>query len=139
MCGISGWFLKDGPAREDAHLVAMAEAITHRGPDDRGYFYARESGVALAHNRLSIIDLSAAGHQPMVSEDGRYVLTYNGELYNFQQLKQELESLGHIFHSRSDTEVILRGFIQWGAAAVERFCGMFAFAIWSAADRKLFL
>ena len=139
MCGISGWFLKDGVARDDAHLVAMAEAITHRGPDDRGYFYARERGVALAHNRLSIIDLSAAGHQPMASEDGRFVLNYNGELYNFQQLRRELEVLGHTFHSRSDTEVILRSFMQWGPASVERFCGMFAFAIWKADDGKLFL
>jgi asparagine synthase (glutamine-hydrolysing) len=139
MCGISGWFLKEGMTRNDAHLEAMAEAIAHRGPDDRGYYYAYEHGVALAHNRLSIIDLSPAGHQPMASEDGQYVLSYNGELYNFQQLRTELEALGHTFHSRSDTEVILRSLMQWGAAAVERFCGMFAFALWNARDGKLFL
>jgi asparagine synthase (glutamine-hydrolysing) len=139
MCGIAGWFLKSNQHRDDAHLVAMADVIEHRGPDDRGYFYDRQRGVAFAHNRLSIIDLSPAGHQPMASEDGRFVLSYNGELYNFQELRRELEALGHQFHSRSDTEVVLRSFIQWGAAAVERFCGMFALAIWSAADGKLFL
>ncbi|MEK6302308.1 MAG: asparagine synthase (glutamine-hydrolyzing) [Acidobacteriota bacterium] len=139
MCGISGWFLKQGASRDDTQLVAMANAIDHRGPDDRGYFYDRERSVAFAHNRLSIIDLSPAGHQPMASEDGRFVLSYNGELYNFQELRRELETLGHRFHSRSDTEVVLRSFIEWGSAAVERFCGMFAFAIWCAADGKLFL
>lgn len=139
MCGISGWFLKQGAARDDADLVAMADAIEHRGPDDRGYFYDRERGVAFAHNRLSIIDLSVAGHQPMASDDGRFVLSYNGELYNFQELKRELEELGHSFHSRSDTEVVLRSFVQWGQASVERFCGMFAFAIWSPDSGKLFL
>jgi asparagine synthase (glutamine-hydrolysing) len=139
MCGISGWFLKRGASRDDSHLVAMARAIEHRGPDDLGYFYDRDRGVAFAHNRLSIIDLSAAGHQPMASEDCRFVLNYNGELYNFQHLKRELEALGHTFHSRSDTEVVLRSFIQWGAASVERFCGMFAIAIWCAVEGKLFL
>src|SRR6185436_16516831 len=108
-------------------------------PDDRGYFYDRECGVAFAHNRLSIIDLSAAGHQPMASEDGRFVLSYNGELYNFLDLKGELEKLGHRFHSRTDSEVVLRSFIQWGPACLNRFCGMFAFAIWSAAEGKLLL
>jgi asparagine synthase (glutamine-hydrolysing) len=139
MCGISGWFLKQGVSCDDAHLVAMADAITHRGPDDRGYFIDRTRGIALASNRLSIIDLTAAGHQPMASEDGRFVLSYNGELYNFQQLESELEGLGHTFYSHSDTEVVLRSFIQWGTASVEHFCGMFAFAIWCAADGKLFL
>jgi asparagine synthase (glutamine-hydrolysing) len=139
MCGIAGWFLKQNAAREDEQLVAMANRIAHRGPDDRGYYFDRERGIAFAHNRLSIIDLSPAGHQPMASEDGRFVLTYNGELYNFQQLKEELETLGHTFHSRSDTEVVLRSFIQWGPASVERFCGMFAFAIWSSDSSKLFL
>jgi asparagine synthase (glutamine-hydrolysing) len=139
MCGISGWFLKEGASRDDAHLIAMADAMEHRGPDDRGYFYDRQGGVAFAHNRLSIIDLSAAGHQPMASEDGRFVLSYNGELYNYQELRRELEALGRQFRSRSDTEVVLRSFIQWGAAAVEHFCGMFALAIWCAADAKLFL
>jgi asparagine synthase (glutamine-hydrolysing) len=139
MCGISGCFLKQGGSLHDSHLIAMADAIEHRGPDDRGYFYDRERGVAFAHNRLSIIDLSPAGHQPMASEDGRFVLSYNGELYNFLDLRTELEKLGHEFHSRTDSEVVLHSFIQWGPACVDRFNGMFAFAIWSVADGKLFL
>src|SRR5882724_10805957 len=136
MCGIAGWFLKRTTSRDDSQLIAMADAIEHRGPDDRGYFYDRERGVALVHNRLSIIDLSAAGHQPMSSDDGRFVLSYNGELYNFLELKTELEGLGHRFHSRTDSEVVLHSFIQWGAACLDRFNGMFAFAIWSAGDGK---
>jgi len=139
MCGIAGWSLKQGVSRDDLELVAMADAIEHRGPDDRGYFYDREHGVAFAHNRLSIIDLSPAGHQPMASEDGRFVLSYNGELYNFLELRTELEKLGHPFHSRTDSEVVLRSFIQWGPACLDRFNGMFAFAIWSAGDGKLLL
>lgn len=139
MCGISGWFLKRGAHFEISHLAAMAEAINHRGPDDRGYFVDNERGVALAHNRLSIIDLSPAGHQPMISEDGNFVLNYNGEIYNFLQLRKELEGLGHRFVSRTDSEVVLRSFMEWGAASVERFCGMFAFAIWSKKSGKLFL
>jgi asparagine synthase (glutamine-hydrolysing) len=139
MCGIAGWFLKQGVTRHDAQLVAMADAIEHRGPDDRGYFHDRERGVAFAHNRLSIIDLSPAGHQPMASEDGRFVLSYNGELYNFLDLRTELEKLGHQFHSRTDSEVVLHSFSQWGPACLDRFNGMFAFAIWSAADGMLFL
>src|SRR6185369_7522825 len=139
MCGISGWFLRSGEAMPDGHLHSMADAIAHRGPDDRGYYFHHSEGVALAHNRLSIIDLSPAGHQPMISDDGNTVLIYNGELYNFLALKEELIRLGHSFHSRSDSEVILQAFIEWGPRCVERFAGMFAFAIWSARDHKLFL
>ena len=138
MCGISGWYLKPGEQRDRSHLRAMADAIAHRGPDDRGYYFDHASRVAFAHNRLSIIDLSAAGHQPMTSEDGLYALNYNGELYNFLELRKELEQRGHQFRSRSDTEVVLRSFIEWGPRSVERFCGMFAFAVWSAQSRKLF-
>lgn len=139
MCGISGWFLKRGGTRGHTDLRSMADRIDHRGPDDRGYYFDRERGVAFAHNRLSIIDLSAAGHQPMISEDGNFVLNYNGELYNFLQLKKELEGLGHRFTSRTDSEVVLRSFVEWGPACVKRFCGMFAFAVWSAKSGKLFL
>src|SRR5712691_3341487 len=139
MCGISGWFLKSGNKFDVSHLEAMAGAIDHRGPDDRGYFVDNERGVAFAHNRLSIIDLSSAGHQPMISEDGNFVLDYNGEIYNFLQLRKELEGLGHQFISRTDSEVVLRSFMEWGAASVERFCGMFAFAVWSRKSGKLFL
>ena len=139
MCGIAGWFLKSGVSREDTDLIAMADAIEHRGPDDRGYFFDREHGVGFAHNRLSIIDLSSAGHQPMASEDGAVVLSYNGELYNFLQLRAELERLGHRFTSQSDTEVLLKSFIEWGPASLDRFSGMFAFALWSARSQRLLL
>ena len=139
MCGISGWFLKQSATRADSDLYAMADRIEHRGPDDRGYYFDRERGVAFAHNRLSIIDLSPAGHQPMASDDGSVVLSYNGELYNFLDLRRELEGLGHQFHSRSDSEVVLHAFIEWGPACLDRFNGMFAFAIWSARDGKLLL
>jgi asparagine synthase (glutamine-hydrolysing) len=139
MCGIAGWFLKQGASRLDSNLTAMADRITHRGPDDRGYYFDRERGVAFAHNRLSIIDLSPAGHQPMASADGRFGLSYNGELYNFLELKTELENLGHQFHSRTDSEVVLQAFIEWGPACLNRFNGMFAVAIWCASERKLFL
>lgn len=139
MCGISGWYLRDGETRDESQLEAASQTISHRGPDDYGMFVDRDRGIALAHNRLSIIDLTSAGHQPMKSEDGQFVLNYNGELYNFKQLKKELEGLGHQFTSKTDSEVVLRSFIQWGPACVERFCGMFAFAIWSARSGKLFL
>ena len=139
MCGISGWLLKPTQQRNEKHLWRMANALSHRGPYDRGYYVEPSHGIALAHNRLSIIDLSAAGHQPMVSDDGQVAMVYNGELYNFRELRQELETLGHRFHSRSDSEVVLRSFLQWGAACLERFCGMFALAFWSASDGKLLL
>ena len=139
MCGISGWLLRRGEWRDQTELEAVSRAISHRGPDDHGLYFDRERGVALAHNRLSIIDLSAAGHQPMLSEDGKFVLVYNGELYNFLELRRELEGLGHQFRTRTDSEVVLRSFIQWGEACVERFSGMFAFAVWSEPAGKLFL
>jgi asparagine synthase (glutamine-hydrolysing) len=139
MCGIAGWMLRSGPVRGREQLRAMADAIAHRGPDDRGYFEDTEHGVAFAHNRLSIIDLSPAGHQPLLTESGDIVLVYNGELYNFVALRAQLEDAGHRFVSRTDSEVVLRAFDEWGAGCVERFQGMFAFAIWSARDRNLFL
>src|ERR1044071_4482994 len=104
MCGISGWFLRPGRSRDDKQLIAMADRIEHRGPDDRGYFHDQTVGIAFAHNRLSIIALSAAGHQPMACGYGRFVLSYNGELYNFLELRSELERLGHKFRSRKAPE-----------------------------------
>lgn len=139
MCGISGWFLKNAKGADESVLRAMADRIEHRGPDDRGYYLDQTRRVAFAHNRLSIIDLTSAGHQPMISDDGNFVLNYNGELYNFVELKKELESLGHHFHSRTDSEVALHAFMEWGTKCVERFCGMFAFGIWSAKSNRLFI
>jgi len=139
MCGICGWQLKQGRKRNTDQLATMANAIAHRGPDDRGYYFNNDKGVALAHCRLSIIDLSSAGHQPMVSEDDETVLIFNGEIYNFRELRKNLEGLGHRFKSRSDSEVVLHAFIEWGPSCLDRFYGMFAFAVWSAHEKYLFL
>lgn len=139
MCGIVGWYSNRSIARNHEVLMATAKAIGHRGPDDRGIFVDEKHGIGLAHNRLSIIDLTSAGHQPMVSEDGKTVLVYNGELYNFQELRKALESLGHRFVSRTDSEVVLHAYMQWGKTCLDRFCGMFAFAVWSEKENMLFL
>ncbi|HEX8616501.1 MAG TPA: asparagine synthetase B, partial [Thermoanaerobaculia bacterium] len=108
----------------------------HRGPDGEGYYDG--DGVSLGHARLAIIDLSDAGHQPMPDSERRYWLTFNGEIYNFLELRAELETLGHRFTSHSDTEVILVAFRQWGRACVERMRGMFSFVIWDSRERTLF-
>lgn len=139
MCGIAGWAFH-GPSRFGAdELRRMGEALRHRGPDDSGTFLDPEAGVALASTRLSIIDLSASGAQPMRSDCGEIVLVYNGEVYNHAALRTELESLGHRFRSRCDTEVVLRAFEAWGDKCVERLHGMFAFAAWSTRTRTLLL
>lgn len=132
MCGIAGILnINDKPV-SPAILRKMTDAIVHRGPDGEGLF--TEDNIGLGHRRLAIIDLSQSGNQPMQTANGRYIITYNGETYNFLQLRTELESLGHKFHSRTDTEVVLYAFEEWGTECVKRFNGMFAFAIW---DRKL--
>ena len=127
----------DGEPVSPIVLRRMTDAIAHRGPDGEGQFI--DGPLGLGHRRLAIIDLSPAGHQPMATPDGRYTLTYNGEVYNFQELRVELESLGHQFKSRTDSEVVLKAYAQWGERAVERFNGMFAFAIWDKHERTLFL
>ncbi|MCH7896358.1 MAG: asparagine synthetase B, partial [candidate division NC10 bacterium] len=134
MCGLVGFIdLKRRTAEAELARLAgtMAETLTHRGPDDAGVWTDQEAGLALGFRRLSIIDLSPAGHQPMVSASGRHVIVYNGEIYNAAQLRPELEAKGVAFRGHSDTEVILEACAAWGVgAAVERFIGMFAFAIW---------
>jgi asparagine synthase (glutamine-hydrolysing) len=137
MCGIAGILdLRERPVR-DGDVRAMIESIRHRGPDDDGVWTTRN--VGLANARLAILDLTEAGHQPMVGDGGRCVLAYNGELYNFRELASQLESAGHRFRSRSDTEVVLRAYEEWGHQCVERFNGMFAFAIWDAQRQELFI
>lgn len=137
MCGIAGILRGDGQAAEPGPLQQMAALIAHRGPDGEGFF--REGPVGLAHRRLAIIDLTERAAQPMHSADGRYVLVYNGEIYNFRELRAELETLGHAFRSASDSEVLLAAWAQWGPQSLGRFNGMFAFALWDRHARKLVL
>ncbi len=118
-------------------IKAMTDAIAHRGPDDAGHFI--DVNIALGHRRLAIIDLTPAAHQPMSNEDASVVVVYNGEIYNFLKLKAELQAKGHRFHSGSDTEVLLHGYEEEGIDFVERLNGMFAFALWDARKRTLFL
>ncbi len=118
----------------------MAATLSHRGPDASGVFVDPDAGLGFGHTRLSIVDLSPAGAQPMISASGRYVITYNGEIYNAAELRPELEALGHRFRGHSDTEVIVEAVAEWGVpATVKRLIGMFAFAIWDRKDRRLTL
>jgi asparagine synthase (glutamine-hydrolysing) len=137
MCGIAGIFNLNGEPVSQVILREMTDAISHRGPDGEGFYI--DSFIGLGHRRLAIIDLSPAGHQPMATEEGHYIITYNGEVYNFQELRIELESLGHQFRSKTDTEVVLHAYVQWGTECVKRFNGMFAFAIWDGTRQELFL
>lgn len=143
MCGVTGLLEAHRPRRRDdlAETVgSMAETLRHRGPDDFGTWIDAESGVALGHRRLAILDLSSQGHQPMVSPSGRYVLTYNGEIYNFAKIRGQLEAAGQAFAGRSDTEVMLAAIERWGLdKALDSFNGMFAFALWDRDTRQLHL
>lgn len=136
MCGIVGFI--DQNKRLDI-LDNMLEIQAHRGPDDRGLYFDEKTGIHLGHNRLSILDLSNAGHQPMVSKCGNYTIIYNGEVYNFKEIKEELIEKGYIFCSHSDTEVILYSLIEWGMEAVHKFIGMFAIVFYDRKKQKLFL
>ncbi|AJP72834.1 asparagine synthase (glutamine-hydrolyzing) [Sphingomonas hengshuiensis] len=144
MCGLAG-FLERQPDRSQEDCVAVAramgDAIRHRGPDDRGEWADATAGYAVGHRRLAIIDLSPAGHQPMVSACGRFVLAYNGEIYNFVAMRSELEAAGQgAWRGRSDTEVLLAAIVRWGLVdALRRARGMFALALWDRAERSLHL
>lgn len=137
MCGITGIFNLNGEPVSPVILRKMTDAIRHRGPDGEGFY--TDNFIGLGHRRLAIIDLSPSGHQPMLTPDGRYALIFNGELYNFQELRVELESKGHQFHSRSDSEVVLHAYAEWREKALDRFNAMYAFAIWDRDKRELFL
>jgi asparagine synthase (glutamine-hydrolysing) len=143
MCGIAGLFdLRRSPRETEpaARSQRMADTMPYRGPDGFGAWGDATSGIGLAHRRLAIVDLSPTGAQPMHSADGRFVITYNGEVYNFRDLRTELASLGHAFRGTSDTEVMLAAFLQWGVtAAVKRFIGMFAFAVFDRREHRLHL
>ena len=138
MCGITGIFNLDGDPAPAAVLGAMTDALAHRGPDAEGQHV--DGPVGLGHRRLSVIDLSSAGRQPMLTEDGRYAINYNGEVYNYRELRGELEALGVPFHSQTDTEVVLKALAQWGfEEGLLRLNGMFALALWDARERELLL
>ncbi|GEO80985.1 asparagine synthase (glutamine-hydrolyzing) [Pararhodospirillum oryzae] len=143
MCGLTGFWQRnqaDDPARLADMARRMADQLTHRGPDDAGTWVDPGAGLALGHRRLSIIDLSPAGHQPMVSASGRHVIVYNGELYNAAEIRADLEAAGVRFRGHADTEVLLEACVRWGVGpTLARLNGMFAFALWDGGDRRLTL
>jgi asparagine synthase (glutamine-hydrolysing) len=140
MCGITGFWVRDGG--QDAWLRDLPRSVhslRSRGPDDSGTWLRAAGGVAFGQTRLSILDLSPLGHQPMISDDGDVVMVFNGEIYNFAEIKADLERCGHRFRGSGDSEVVLAALRQWGMAAVQRFIGMFAIALWRESDRRLWL
>src|SRR3989338_7011922 len=132
MCGICGFNWQD-----EKLLKAMTASLHHRGPDGHGFYV--DSKISLGHTRLSIIDLSDAGTQPMCNEDETIWITFNGEIFNFQELRTILEQKGHRFKSHTDTEVIIHGYEEWGQKVVEKLNGMFTFAIWNENTKELFI
>ena len=136
MCGVVGFVSK---RREEESLVKMLEIQSHRGPDASGIYIDEKYGLHLGHNRLSIQDVSSHANQPFHSDCQEFIIIFNGEVYNFQDIKKELLELNHTFVSHSDTEVILYAYKEWGIDAVEKFIGMFAFAIYDLKKAKLFI
>ena len=139
MCGIVGYWSHRDLSHEKV-IKKMASTLAYRGPDDSGSWHDSSCGLALGHRRLAIVDLSPLGHQPMKDSTGRFVISFNGEIYNFPQIRRELQEMGVSFRSSTDTEVILASVLKWGLeAAIQRFIGMFAFALWDNRDRTLYL
>ena len=137
MCGISGWFdFTETRPPDEALVRAMNDAIRHRGPDGEGFHF--EPGLAFGHRRLAIIDLVTGG-QPMFTNEGRIAIVFNGEIYNYRELRDELAARGHVFVTRSDTEVVLRAWVEWGRGSVEHLHGMFAFVLWDRDAQTLFM
>lgn len=140
MCGITGYWARRGdPGPWLADLSASVDSLRQRGPDDSGVWVRNGGRVALGHTRLSILDLSPLGHQPMRSADGSLTMVFNGEVYNFAVVRAELEALGHRFRSSGDSEVILAALQEWGVKAVDKFIGMFAIAVWNEREHRLWL
>jgi asparagine synthase (glutamine-hydrolysing) len=142
MCGITGLLSARGRTAErlSDELRKMTQTLVHRGPDDGGVWCDAPAGVGLGHRRLSIVDLSPLGHQPMRSRSGRYSMTFNGEIYNYRELRTELITLAHTFRGASDTEVVLAAIEEWGLSrALQRCTGMFALGVWDAQERALHL
>ena len=142
MCGIFGWVLRDTKRQDRETLVRLTDLMSHRGPDGSGYWLRETSDerfqIGFGHRRLSIIDIGG-GSQPMSSEDGRFTLSFNGEIYNYVELRQELAALGHRFRTNSDTEVLIEAYRAWQLEAVRKFRGMFSFALWDEAEQRLIL
>ena len=138
MCGIVAWnnFDRHKPIN-GALIQRMIATLAYRGPDDSGVWM--NNGIALGHKRLSIIDLSSSGRGPMSNMDGSLIITYNGEIFNYRELRDQLETKGYRFHSRTDTEVILNAYSEWGVECLSKFNGMFAFALWDIKRRRLFV
>jgi asparagine synthase (glutamine-hydrolysing) len=136
MCGICGKLSTKGPV-DPSLMEEMCVRMAHRGPDDQGIYVSDSLG--LGNRRLAIQDLSPAGHMPMSNNTGSVWITYNGEVYNFRELRNELQAKGHQFRSGTDTEVVLRAYLEWGPRCLERFNGIFAFAIWDTGKQQLFL
>jgi len=137
MCGVCGVLNLNEREVSLTLLKKMTDSISHRGPDGEGWY--QNKSVGFGHRRLAIVDLSTQGQQPMVTQDGRFAITYNGEIYNFLEIRVILESKGHFLHSKTDSEVVLHAWAEWGTECVKRFNGMFAFAIWDSKEEKLFL
>ena len=137
MCGIAGYINKNHKVNPEI-FSGMLNAIAHRGPEDEGVWFNEEKKVALGHRRLAIIDLTSGGHQPMISNDGRFVITFNGEIYNYLEIKEELLKIGYVFKTNSDTEVLLNSYIEWQEKCLEKLNGMFAFAVFDNQDKVLF-
>src|SRR5262249_26920419 len=136
MCGITGILRLRGGVISPERLTAMARAIEHRGPDDEGFHI--DGPLGFGFRRLSIMDLGGR-HQPMTSAHGRLAVMVNGEIYNFRELRRELENCGHIFRTHSDSEVVLHGYREWGDGVLDRLNGMFALAVWDSAEERLLL
>jgi asparagine synthase (glutamine-hydrolysing) len=139
MCGFVGFKSSLNYRELSGDMPEAIRSLIHRGPDDSGLFYNEASGIGLGHRRLSIIDLSESGRQPMKSEDGRVSIVYSGEVYNFKDIRKTLHRHGYKFNTRTDTEVILNAYLEWGIDCLERFIGMFALAIWDSRKDLLFL
>ena len=141
MCGIAGVYNygKPGLPLQAETIVRMRDTMAHRGPDDAGLYMSADGRLGLGHRRLSILDLSSLGHQPMATPDGRYWIVFNGEIYNFRDLRAELEPKGYTFRSTSDTEVLLALYAEYGPKMLHRIRGMFALAIWDTRDERLWM
>jgi asparagine synthase (glutamine-hydrolysing) len=139
MCGIVGFRTNRDFSQLQESLPEATSSLIHRGPDNMGLFFDEEAGVGLGHRRLSVIDLSKAGRQPMSNDDGMVQIVYNGEMYNFKEVRKTLEGCSHSFSTETDTEVILKAYLEWGINCLNRFVGMFAFALWDKRSRLLFL